>query len=114
MTAFVIPCTIIKQNGYNLFGEEVTGVRKKEKCAVVNITRNVMHTSLRTDKTASVGAAEELLGEAILLMSPKTIVEIGDTISINNEGSFKVISKRSQYTASSKLDHYEIRCGIGK
>lgn len=114
MATLLTPCTVVKQNGYNLFGEEIAGIRKREKCAVIEVTQNVMHTSLRTDKTASVGSAEELLGDATLLLAVKTIADIGDTILIPNDGKYKVISKRSRYNASGQVDHYEVRCGIGR
>ncbi len=114
MTTLTVSCTIIKGGSHNLYGEEIIGVRKKEKCAVVELTRNAMHTSLRTDKTASIGAAEELLGAATLLLSPHTSAEIGDTIVMDTRERFKVASIQVRYTVRGTIDHLEIRCGIGR
>ena len=114
MLIFRVPCTVIKLGGHNLFGEEVAGKKTKEKCAVVELRVNSMHTSLRTDKTATVGAAEELLGAATLLFSVRSSVGIGDTIEMATGERLKVISKMSRYTPLGQLDHYEIGCGIGR
>jgi hypothetical protein len=113
MLIFRVPCTVTKLGGHNLYGEEVAGKKTREQCAVVELKTSFMHTSLRTDKTATVGAAEELLGAATLLFSIKSSVNIGDTIVMDTGERLKVISRVRRYTPMGKADHYEIGCAIG-
>lgn len=113
MAFLSLSCVVVKVGGHNLHGEEVPGPRKREKCAVIDLTRSATHSSLRTDKTASVGAAEESLGAATLLLGVKTTASIGDTIVMDTGERFRVISKRARYAVSGKLDHHEVGCGIG-
>lgn len=113
MPTFNIPMIVIKVAGNNLFGEELKGRRKREKCCVVKLSTNAMHTSLRTDKTASVGAAEELLGAATLLLSPITIASIGDTLEMRSQ-HFRILGMRAQFAVTGRIDHYEVDCGIGR
>lgn len=105
------PCVVVKSGGYDLYGQELSGIRKQEKCAVVKLIVTSQHSSVRVDSGATRAAAHELVEDAVLLMSTKTTTGIDDVIEVGST-RLRVRSIRSRYTVVGKLDHLEIGAGI--
>lgn len=108
---FHVPCTVIKSRGHDLYGAEVVGVKEKELCAVLELAKSANFSSVRTDSSATRGAAHENRAFAKLLLSYKTSAEIGDLILVHFY-RLKVASKSPKFSAMGKLDHYQIECVI--
>jgi len=106
------PCTIIKTQGHDLFGGEILGQRKNEKCGIVRLYTDSQFTTVRVDSGASRGAAYEKQGGAKLLLSPNTIAEVGDLIIPDGRTRYRIAMIQPRYATSGKLDHMEIECGI--
>lgn len=108
---FQVPCTIVKNAGYDLYGAELTSTKKRELCGVIELFKSAVFSTVRTDSSASRGAAHENRAVAKLLLSAKTTAEIGDVILIHSY-RLKVASKSPQFTSVGKLQHYLIECSI--
>jgi hypothetical protein len=108
---FSVPCSILKVTGHDLYGAEITGCKKREFCAVLELSRSAVFSTVRVDSSATRGAANESRAVAKLLLSSRTSAEIGDLIVVHSY-RLKVASKSPQFSASGKLNHYMIECDI--
>lgn len=111
MVILNVPCVIVKPAGHDIYGQEVEGERKNEKCAVVKLTMTSQHSTVRVDSSATRGGADELVSDSVLLLGAKSSVRIDDIIEVAG-AKLRAKSIRLRYTVVGKVDHNEVRCEI--
>jgi len=103
-----IPCTISSIAGHNEYGREYLGAERKARCCVVKLSGSTKKTSIRTDKSASQGDADEIVADARLLFPDGTNIEVGDVVVIRGR-RLVVDSIEEKFQAlTNKFDHYQV------
>lgn len=102
-----VPCSITPTVGYDRYGKEQLGNSYTAKCAVVKLTQVSEPTSVRTDSSASRGAAREIIADARLLFPKTTAVGIDDKVEIMGV-SLKVLSVFPRTTIGGQHDHNQV------
>lgn len=102
-------CVIIKNTGYNVYGEPERKERITEKCTLINAGRSMKKSSVRADSSASRGNAQEIVADYWLLLTHNTCAEIDDLIEINGM-QLKIYSLIPRYDLRGKHDHTEALC----
>ena len=102
-----VPCSITPTVGYDRYGKEQLGKSYTAKCAIVKLTQVSEPTSVRTDSSASRGAAREIIADARLLF-PRTVdVNIDDKVEVMGM-SLKVLSVFPRTTIGGQHDHNQV------
>jgi len=95
-----------RQTGSNIYGEPTYGHPKTVPCGVVRLAIAAEATSVRTDSSASRGAADEPEAVAKILFPANVDISIGDRFEIQTIIlRCKKIEPRLAVTG--KLDHWE-------
>lgn len=82
-------------------------VPKKIEIGIVHLNKMAKPTSVRTDSSASRGAATEFVSQSKILVSADTPVVVGDKVIIG-AASLVVTGIEERYDVDGKLDHYEV------
>ena len=102
------PCTITKPIGYDEFGTPLFGMPVNVKCCVVKLTGGTKKTSIRTDKSASQGNADELVSESRLLFPPNVSINVGDIVTIRGMKLVVDLIEQKFTALIGKFDHYQV------
>ena len=102
-------CVIIKNTGYNMYGESQRKERITEPCALLNAETAIKKSSVRADSSASRGNAQEMIADYWLILLPTTCAEEDDLVEINGVQAkiFKLVPRFSLY---GEHDHTEALC----
>ncbi|AMB48265.1 hypothetical protein [Methylobacterium sp. AMS5] len=92
--------------GHNRTGEPIYGAPAPARVGVIHLLRNVAITSVRTDGSASRGAAEENTASAKILFEVDTAPRLGDRFVIMGQ-TLRVESLEPRLDVFGSLDHYE-------
>lgn len=99
--------TIRRRIGLDVYGMPILGEPKEIQIAVVNARRRQEKTTVRSDSSASRGAADQITTDlGRILVARHEAVEIGDVISFDGD-SYMVVSRHLRRTVFGTLDHYE-------
>lgn len=102
-----IPCVIISNTGYTVYGEAKPGKRTRVKCNIVRFNTTALKTSVRADSSASRGISEEETFDAVILLPLHINVAFDNVVEIQGE-KLKVKSIHKRYDVHGKPDHYEV------
>lgn len=102
-------CVIIKNAGYNVYGEPERTERIQERCAILNAGISMKKSSVRADSSASRGNAFEKIADYWLILEYFTTAEIDDLIEVNNI-QVKILQLIPRYGLDGKHDHTEALC----
>lgn len=105
---FYAKCYVTKQVGTDLYGQATMGSTVQESCAIVRLRRESMHTTVRTDSSASRGHGDEAHANVLLLLEPTTTARIDDKLTVSNI-SIRIKDLHERYDVFGVLDHYECR-----
>lgn len=106
-----VPCVISLRSGNDAYGVPKYLAGKPSLCAVVKLVRRSQHTTVRADSGATRGHADEVVADAVLLVSKKIEPVIDSKIVVRGV-SMRIVSIRDRMDVMGRLDHYEIGCSI--
>jgi hypothetical protein len=101
------PCTITPAGGYDIYGQESSGVPYESVCAVVKVQTRHDKTAVRADSSASRGYADEPTVDARLLFKPDTPIKRGDKVVFMGI-AVQVIEVMPRTGLYGVLDHYQV------
>ena len=105
-------CYILVASGRtDVYGQPLAATRVREQCAIVTLKVTNKPTSIRSEKSATRGAAREPITDSMILLTAKTAAKIDDLIDLGGF-TFRVLSMNPRYTLSGTLDHYEVTVSI--
>ena len=104
-------CTIRRSGGKtDVYGQPVSGLTFRERCAVVRLEVRNAKSSVRADTSASRGSAREReTPHAIILLGPFTAGRIDDIIDVGGV-LLRIMSLEQRFDIDGRMDHYEITC----
>lgn len=106
-------CQIARCVSFTPSGKRLYGTPTHARCAIVTLQDMTPPTSVRTDSSASKGAARDETINARLLLPASTSVLAGDRISVlNYDLSVQTVFPR--HNVFGRLDHYQVDCEIWK
>lgn len=94
-----------RATGRNIDGEETYADPVNFALAVVRLAAAAEKTSVRSDSSASRGAADVMTADAKILT--KTTLEVDDLVLFNG-ATMRVVGTHPRYTVAGQLDHYEV------
>lgn len=100
-------CHVSKRAGFDDWGRESYGQRKRIPCSVVRLRVTSEKTSVRADSSASRGRAHEVQADSVVLLPPTQEVSIGDRLELMGY-SFEVESVHPRLSIMGRHDHNEI------
>lgn len=103
--------SLLRKAGRNIHGRQSYSAPVPLPCAVVSLDERVVQTSVRADSTASRGAAEEEVLQAVILIPAKTEIAEGDVIKILGR-NIEVEGIEPRLDIFGQLDHQQIRGNI--
>ena len=106
-----VPCTISPTVGHDIHGAQQLGNSYMAKCAVVKLTAASEPTSVRTDSSATRGAAREVLADARLLFPVHTKIAIDDKVEVLGH-NLRVLSVFPRLTIGGSHDHNQVDLSI--
>lgn len=102
--------TLYRQTSTNIDGEKSFGTGGAMRCAIVKLDAMALSTTVRTDSSATRGAADEkVIVAKILFPATYTPPSADDRFDIVGY-KLKVMSVHPRFSVTGKLDHYE--CGF--
>lgn len=104
-------CVLIKNSGYNMYGEPIREERITEKCALLNAGLSMKKSSVRADSSASRGNALETTADYWLILMPDTKAELDDLIEIHGV-QVKINQLIPRYSLRGQHDHTEALCSM--
>lgn len=104
-------CIVTKRDGFDLYGQPIVGVSKKEKCAIVKLITKTDKTPIRADASASRGTAMEQIADAVILVPHYSSAEVSDMLEVSGV-KLRVTGKFPRHSISGNLDHYQLICNI--
>lgn len=102
-------CVIIKNVGYNIYGEPERTQRITEKCALLEDGRSIKQSSVRADSSASRGNALETVADYWFILMPDTKAELDDLIEIDGV-QVKIVEISPRFSLYGVKDHVEAKC----
>lgn len=102
-----IDCTIGKKGTPDIYGQASAGTQTPERCAVVKMRTESVHTTVRADSGASRAHADEFVSNNRVLLRANTVAQIDDQLTLLG---FKIRIKlmHPRLTVIGTLDHYEV------
>ncbi|MBO6507505.1 MAG: hypothetical protein JJ979_03300 [Roseibium sp.] len=94
------------QEGHNVYGEPAFDPPVTVQCGVVRLNHTSQKTSVRTDSSASRGAAEESVASSKILFPADLSPVIGDKFEISGI-SLRIFKIEPRYSITGVLDHWE-------
>lgn len=95
--------------GSNLYGEPMLLPPIAEMVCPVKLEFNAQHTTVRTDSSATTGAANETTANVVLLFLPRSAVKVDDILTVQGY-HVKVVLRHPRFDITGKLDHLELHC----
>ena len=103
-------CVINSASGQtDVHGMPISGVSKKEQCAIVKLILESEKTAPRANNSDTRGNAREMETNTVLLLAKNTVAKIDDTIDVLGS-NFRIMSMFPRCDILGALDHYEITC----
>lgn len=99
-------CTIIAKTGSDVYGQPITSVKSRERCAVVRLVNTNQASSVRADTSATRGNAKEVVTDSLILLAKTTQAAFDDLIQVAGM-TLRIVSMRPQFNVRGELDHYE-------
>jgi hypothetical protein len=93
--------------GTNIYGERTYRLPVKVPCAIVTDLSSIGKSPVRSDSSASRGAAEETTSVAKLLFPANVTIGKDDTFQIAGM-SLRVIAVQQRFSVFGVLDHLEV------
>jgi len=106
-----VPCKVSVKTSNDVYGAPKFSVPVPSVCAIVKLMGKVQHSTVRADSGATRGHADELVADAVLLLSKKIQPEFDSVITLRGM-QLRVISVRHRMDVMGRLDHYEVGCSI--
>jgi hypothetical protein len=102
-----LDCWIRKVTGYNADGEEILAPKVLERCAIVRYRKELFHTTVRADSSATRGYADENRADIIVLLQPDTQGKIGDQLELQGM-KVRIVSSFPRHNHAGVLEHNEV------
>ena len=103
----VIPATVSRPIGLDLYGQPLVTTIGDTMVKVVKFDDNVDPTAQRSEESASRGKVDERITSAIILFYPNYDIRIGDTVSIFG-AKLKVDGIWPRYTTRGVIRHKQV------
>ena len=104
-------CQIVRAGPLDQYGRPTDASSTPALCGVVKMRFDSAKTSIRTDAAATRGSARQVEAQIVLLFSPKTPVNLDDTIQIQGQ-RVRAIAVEPRFAVTGQLDHFEVTCDI--
>lgn len=102
-----LDAVVTQSGGFDRYGQRKPGNSVKLRIAVVTLRARRDRTSVRTDSSASRGAAAEVEADVRLLFPAIFKPTIGDTVEVAGE-KVRVTSIFPRFAISGVIDHYQV------
>jgi hypothetical protein len=103
-----IRCWIRPMMTANVYGESQLGSAIHELCSVVRLRKMVVHTTVRSDSSATRGHADENEANCVILLGPKTKAKQGDQLEAAGV-KVRINDIQPRFGVMGQLEHYEVR-----
>lgn len=92
----------------DVFGQPVFNNARTEYCVPIRLMFRSMNTTVRTDSSSTHGHALEGAHSVVILVPTYSLAQIDSVIEIPGFYKLRVDGRQPRYTASGKLDHFEL------
>jgi hypothetical protein len=99
--------TLRRNKGFDKFGQPVYSSPERIKVAPVKLDIGQMHTTVRTDSSATHAYANEGAADVVVLAQTRSKVAIDDRIEFKG-AQLRVVSVHARYTVGGAHDHDEV------
>lgn len=102
-------CRVYDPPTTNAYGQKIANTigSRLAKCSVVKLNRSVEKSSVRTDTSATRGAADETVADCKVLMSPLESIGLDFLVEIFGV-RFRVSSVNPQFDTRGRIHHIEV------
>lgn len=100
-------CFVKERTGFDAWGKETHGNRRRVSCSVVRLKSSRVKTSVRADSSASRGRGQEIESDSILLLPPSVEIKTGDLIEIMGL-TLEVVGIEIRLNIMGRHDHNEV------
>lgn len=100
-------CFVKERTGFDAWGKETHGNRRRVRCSVVRLKSSRVKTSVRADSSASRGRGQEIESDSILLLPPSVEIKTGDLIEIMGL-TLEVVGIEIRLNIMGRHDHNEV------
>lgn len=105
-------CTITQASGEtDLYGNTVSLPPRQAKCSIVKLNVGDQNVTVRADSSASRGAAQEIVADAMLLFPPVYGIKTDDVIDILGF-KLKVTQVFPRHSVNGQLDHHQVEAMV--
>lgn len=109
---YTVPCRVAAQDGtFDAYGKANYKKSRPLMCAVIKMIGKSSKTSVRTDSSASRGAAREETADAVLLFNSTSVININDLVHVYGR-TLRVIGVFPRYRVIGRIDHFQVECEI--
>ena len=107
-----ILCSLVQASGQtDLYGNPIMKPARPAKCGIVRLRVGDQNVTVRADSSASRGAAQELVADAVLLFPPVYGVQVDDVINLIGY-KLKVTQVFPRHTVNGQIDHHQVEAMI--
>lgn len=100
-------CQVRKVTGTDVYGKPKFGAPVTERCAVVKLKAQIVHTTVRADSSQSRGHGDEFVSTNTVLLSGKTAAALGDQLIVRGH-LILITAMHDRLDVGGIVDHYEI------
>lgn len=101
-------CTLTRASGHtDLYGNPMFDPPRPAKCGIVKLVSRDQNVTVRADSSASRGAAQEMVADALLLFPPVYGVKNDDVIDVIGV-KLKVTGVFPRHNVNGQIDHYQV------
>lgn len=93
--------------GANIYGERTWSAPVRVPCGIVDNAKSVVKTPVRSDSSASRGAAEEQVAVVKILFPAKVLIAQDDKFEINDL-KLRASAVQLRFSVTGALDHREV------
>lgn len=102
-----LDCIIRKKGLPDVYGKAGTGSERPERCSIVKLRYESVHTTVRADSGATRGHADEFVTSNRILLAASTQAAIDDQLEVSGyKIRIKILHPRINVIG--KVDHYEV------
>lgn len=102
-----LTCTVYKNLGTDVYGQDQLGAPRTEQCAVIRMHRKQDRVSNRAIMSGIRGRGWEWVADALFLLTANTVVQPGDKLVVLGT-PIRVTSAFPRVDLQGRLDHYEV------
>ncbi len=96
-----------KLTGLDRYGQAALGVAVDQRCAIVKLKNEMVHTTVRADSSQSRGHGDEFVSNNKVLIQGDTIAALGDQLVILGF-KIKITGMHPRLDVSGRIDHHEL------